>query len=124
MRLANFLGPRSIFNHSKSRRPEYPMSFRLPRLIRPNLAQIALKTNFTSGARHLSVSPALWQGTKPPPDHEYQAQHVEKQPADLSQSYHGISQQPFPKEVTEVLLGDLDPADVEVLPGVFRLSLV
>ncbi|CAA7258521.1 unnamed protein product [Cyclocybe aegerita] len=35
---------------------------------------------------------------------------------DWSRSYSGLSQQPFPKEVADVLLAPIDPDDVEVKP--------
>lgn len=38
---------------------------------------------------------------------------------DWSKSYHGLSSQPFPKEVAEVLLGPINPEDVEMKPGAF-----
>lgn len=37
---------------------------------------------------------------------------------DWSKSYHGLSQQPFPKEVADVLLAPIDENDVEIKPGV------
>ncbi|KAI0032925.1 mitochondrial genome maintenance MGM101-domain-containing protein [Vararia minispora EC-137] len=37
-------------------------------------------------------------------------------PTDWSRSYHGLSQQPFPKEVADVLLAPIDPLDVEIKP--------
>ncbi|KAH8096681.1 mitochondrial genome maintenance protein [Cristinia sonorae] len=40
----------------------------------------------------------------------------ENAPTDWSKSYHGLSQQPFPKEVAEVLLAPIDPLDVEIKP--------
>lgn len=36
---------------------------------------------------------------------------------DWSRSYSGLSQQPFPKEVADVLLAPVDPVDVEIKPG-------
>ncbi|KNE68939.1 hypothetical protein AMAG_13571 [Allomyces macrogynus ATCC 38327] len=33
------------------------------------------------------------------------------------QSYHGMSQKPFPDAVADVLMAPLDPADVEIKPG-------
>ncbi|KAA1466530.1 mitochondrial genome maintenance MGM101 [Dentipellis sp. KUC8613] len=37
-------------------------------------------------------------------------------PTDWSRSYHGLSTQPFPKEVADVLLAPVDPMDVEMKP--------
>lgn len=42
---------------------------------------------------------------------------------DWSRSYHGLSTQPFPPEVTNVLLAEIDPLDIEMKPGTSRLSL-
>lgn len=36
---------------------------------------------------------------------------------DWSKSYHGLSQQPFPKEVADILLAPIDPMDIEMKPG-------
>lgn len=36
---------------------------------------------------------------------------------DWSKSYHGLSIQPFSKEISDVLLGPIDPMDVEMKPG-------
>jgi hypothetical protein len=36
---------------------------------------------------------------------------------DWSRSYHGLSSQPFPKEVADILLAPVDPLDVEMKPG-------
>lgn len=36
---------------------------------------------------------------------------------DWSKSYHGLSVQPFPKEVADILLAPIDPLDVEIKPG-------
>ena len=41
---------------------------------------------------------------------------------DWSKSYHGLSAQPFPKEVAEVLLAPIDPQDVEIKPGACHCS--
>lgn len=40
-------------------------------------------------------------------------------PSDWSRSFHGLSSQPFDKEITEVLLAPVEPADIEVKPGDF-----
>ncbi|KAJ1308358.1 hypothetical protein OPQ81_004067 [Rhizoctonia solani] len=37
-------------------------------------------------------------------------------PTDWYTSYHGLSVQPFPKEVAEILMAPIDPLDVEVKP--------
>lgn len=42
---------------------------------------------------------------------------------DWSRSYHGLSTQPFPPEVTNVLLAEIDPLDIEMKPGTSRLGL-
>jgi hypothetical protein len=41
-------------------------------------------------------------------------------PSDWSRSFHGLSSQPFDKEITEVLLAPIEPADVEIKPGTLR----
>jgi len=38
-------------------------------------------------------------------------------PSDWSRSFHGLSSQPFDKEISEILLAPVDPVDVEVKPG-------
>lgn len=40
-------------------------------------------------------------------------------PTDWYTSYHGLSAQPFPKEVAEILMAPIEPLDVEVKPGEF-----
>jgi Mitochondrial genome maintenance MGM101 len=37
---------------------------------------------------------------------------------DWSRSYYGLSSQPFPKEIAEILEHPIDPADIEMKPGV------
>lgn len=37
-------------------------------------------------------------------------------------SYHGLSVQPFPKEVAEILMAPIDPMDVEMKPGESGIS--
>lgn len=41
---------------------------------------------------------------------------------DWSKSFHGLSAVPFQKEAADVLLAPLNPDDVEVKPGISRLS--
>jgi Mitochondrial genome maintenance MGM101 len=36
---------------------------------------------------------------------------------DWSRSYHGLSETPFEKEIADILLAPIDPADVEMKPG-------
>ena len=36
---------------------------------------------------------------------------------DWSRSYHGLSTQPFPSEVADILLASIDPLDIEMKPG-------
>ena len=38
-------------------------------------------------------------------------------PSDWSRSFHGLSSQPFDKEITDVLLAPVDAVDVEIKPG-------
>ena len=43
---------------------------------------------------------------------------------DWSRSYHGLSAQPFPSEVADILLASVDPLDIEMKPGTsfYKLS--
>ena len=41
---------------------------------------------------------------------------------DWSRSYHGLSTQPFPKEVAEILMAPIDPNDVEMKPGALNIA--
>jgi hypothetical protein len=43
---------------------------------------------------------------------------------DWSRSYHGLSTQPFPPEVADILLASIDPLDIEMKPGTsfYKLS--
>ena len=41
---------------------------------------------------------------------------------DWSRSYHGLSIQPFPAEVADILLASIDPLDIEMKPGTSFLS--
>jgi hypothetical protein len=43
---------------------------------------------------------------------------------DWSRSYHGLSTQPFPPEVTDVLQADIDSLDIEMKPGTSLLALL
>jgi Mitochondrial genome maintenance MGM101 len=36
---------------------------------------------------------------------------------DWSRSYHGLSTQPFPPEVADILLASIEPLDIEMKPG-------
>ena len=38
-------------------------------------------------------------------------------PSDWSRSFHGLSSQPFDKEISEILLAPVDPIDIEIKPG-------
>ena len=38
-------------------------------------------------------------------------------PSDWSRSFHGLSMQPFDREISEILLAPVDPVDIEVKPG-------
>lgn len=38
-------------------------------------------------------------------------------PFDWSRSFHGLSAQPFDKEISEVLLAPVNPIDIEIKPG-------
>lgn len=51
------------------------------------------------------------------PETNGQAGDVEGAPTDWSKSYYGLSVEPFPKEVSEVLQAPTDPLDIEVKPG-------
>lgn len=39
---------------------------------------------------------------------------------DWSKSFHGLSSEPFPKEVSDVLQQPIDPMDVEMKPGLSK----
>lgn len=39
---------------------------------------------------------------------------------DWSRSYTGLSTEPFPKEVAEILMGPVNPMDVEIKPGSYK----
>ena len=39
---------------------------------------------------------------------------------DWSRSYAGLSMEPFPKEVSEILMAPVDPMDVEMKPGSYK----
>jgi Mitochondrial genome maintenance MGM101 len=38
-------------------------------------------------------------------------------PTDWSKSYHGLSTEPFGRDVADVLLAPIDPRDIEIKPG-------
>ena len=38
-------------------------------------------------------------------------------PSDWSRSFHGLSMQPFDREISEILLAPVDPVDIEIKPG-------
>ncbi len=40
---------------------------------------------------------------------------------DWSRSYQGLSAEPFPKEIAEILQAPVNPLDVEIKPGAFSL---
>ena len=43
---------------------------------------------------------------------------------DWSRSYHGLSSEPFPREVADVLLAPIDPLDIEIKTGtLFSVSV-
>ena len=39
---------------------------------------------------------------------------------DWSRSFHGLSSEPFPKQIADILQGPLKPEDVEIKPGMRR----
>lgn len=39
---------------------------------------------------------------------------------DWSRSYTGLSTEPFPKELADILMGPVDPMDVEIKPGSYK----
>ena len=43
---------------------------------------------------------------------------------DWSRSYHGLSVEPFPKEVADVLQAPIDTMDIEIKPGVLLFDLI
>jgi hypothetical protein len=45
---------------------------------------------------------------------------VDDSATDWSRSYHGLSETPFEKEISDILLAPIDPADVEMKPGNFN----
>ena len=50
-------------------------------------------------------------------DHSWAEGSGDGSPSDWSRSFHGLSSQPFEKEITEILLAPVDSADIEVKPG-------
>ena len=42
---------------------------------------------------------------------------VDDSATDWSRSYHGLSEAPFEKQISDILLAPIDPADVEMKPG-------
>jgi len=43
-------------------------------------------------------------------------------PTDWSRSFHGLSSQPFDKEISDILLTPVDPIDIEVKPGMLLFA--
>ena len=43
-------------------------------------------------------------------------------PTDWSRSFHGLSLQPFDKEISDILMTPVDPLDIEIKPGTSPLS--
>jgi len=41
---------------------------------------------------------------------------------DWSKSYHGLSTQPFVKEVADILMAPVEPTDIEIKPGEFAFG--
>ena len=39
-------------------------------------------------------------------------------PTDWSRSFHGLSSQPFDKDISDILLAPVDPLDIEIKPGI------
>jgi len=39
---------------------------------------------------------------------------------DWSRSYHGLSANPFSKDITDILLAPIDPMDIEIKPGLVQ----
>jgi hypothetical protein len=40
-------------------------------------------------------------------------------PTDWSKSYHGLSNEPFSGQISDILQARIDPLDIEIKPGVF-----
>jgi len=45
-------------------------------------------------------------------------------PTDWSRSFHGLSSQPFDKEISDILLTPVDPVDIEIKPGTLLFARV
>jgi hypothetical protein len=71
------------------------------------------------GLRYASASESANPTTSALPDAPPSAAPIPGpgDPMDWSTSFHGLSSTPFPKEVAEVLMAEVNPDDVEIKPG-------
>ncbi|CAE7090461.1 unnamed protein product [Rhizoctonia solani] len=77
---------------------------------RAGLREPEIEEQTTAGDVHIEQ---LMEGaeTEPLPDAP-----TGSNPTDWYTSYHGLSAQPFPKEVADILMAPIDPLDVEIKP--------
>jgi hypothetical protein len=79
--------------------------------------------------RYQSDSPATSNGTPKLENiqetglNDGPAADLENSQNDWSRSFHGLSTEPFPKEVAAALNDPINPEDIEIKPGIF-LSLL
>jgi hypothetical protein len=66
--------------------------------------------------------PATPQVESVPPTPYVETLSLEDDPTgtDWSRSYHGLSINPFEKDITDTLLAPIDPMDIEIKPGLVQ----
>ncbi|KAJ7621095.1 mitochondrial genome maintenance MGM101-domain-containing protein [Roridomyces roridus] len=85
------------------------------RLVRPGVLQRA-PLRLSSTASTPAPASDLKVGSENPPPSLPDLSVAEDGATDWSKSYHGLSQQPFAKEVADILLAPIDPNDIEIKP--------
>lgn len=94
-----------------------------PQILSPSLLGRLYATS-TAGQPNTANSPPE---TKPPtetPPPGLIENNGSTGPTDWSKSYHGLSSEPFPKNIAEILQGPVDPLDVEIKPGTLNRFLI
>lgn len=109
-----------IFDHFASDDPSFPTPEPLSDV--PDYAALAPRTAAAAAARpaangDMRASEAPHGFDESPPSALDAASPDSNAAGDWSSSFHGLSARPFDKEVAQVLMRPLKPADVEIKPG-------
>lgn len=87
-------------------------------------AEVRVHENLSTASNVISSTPLPPQEPFSVADDAGQLYVGDGSPNDWSKSYHGLSAQPFAKEVAEVLQAPIDPLDIEQKPGMITMLCI